>query len=80
MRKAHFGAVDGAVAGAFDDGEEVMVTRIEDDALDGGLLCAENIRSSQPLRGTKTGRRLLTCRLCRDEAIDARRHLRHLKY
>lgn len=58
MWEAHFGAVDGAVAGAFDDGEEVMVARVEDDALDGGLLCAGNIPSSQPLRDVETMKRI----------------------
>lgn len=35
--KTDFAAVDGAVAGALDHGEDVMVARVEDDALDGGL-------------------------------------------
>ncbi len=38
MRKAHFRAVDGAAAGALDDGQQVMVFGVEDDAL-GGDLC-----------------------------------------
>jgi hypothetical protein len=37
MRKAHFGAIDGAIARALDDGEDVMVSWIENDALGGGL-------------------------------------------
>ena len=37
VRKAHFGAVDGAIAGALEDGEEAMVLGVEDDALGGGL-------------------------------------------
>jgi hypothetical protein len=37
MRKPHFGAVDGAIAGALDDGQQAMVFRIKDDALGGGL-------------------------------------------
>lgn len=35
--KADFGSVDGAIAGAFDDGEDVMVARVEDDAFDCSL-------------------------------------------
>lgn len=37
VREADLGAVDGAVARALDDGEQVMVSRVEDYALDGGL-------------------------------------------
>lgn len=37
VREPDLGAVDGAVAGAFDHGEDVMVARVEDDALDRGL-------------------------------------------
>lgn len=37
MGEADFCAIDGAIAGALDDGEQVMVGRVEDDALDGGL-------------------------------------------
>lgn len=37
MWKADFGAIDGTVPCALDDGEEVMIFGIEDDALDGGL-------------------------------------------
>lgn len=37
MRKPHFGPVDGAIASAFDDGQEIVVFRVEDDALGGGL-------------------------------------------
>lgn len=37
MRKPHFGAVDGAIASAFEDGEDVVVFRVEDDALGRGL-------------------------------------------
>lgn len=37
VRKPHFGAIDGAIARALDDGQEIMVSRVEDDALDGGL-------------------------------------------
>lgn len=45
MRKPHFGAVDGAITGALDDGEQIVVFRIEDDALGGGL-CARSVRTS----------------------------------
>ena len=38
MRKAHFGPIDRATAGALDDGEQVMVFRVEDDALGGNLV------------------------------------------
>jgi hypothetical protein len=38
VRKPHFGAVDGAIAGSLDDGQQVVVFRVEDDAL-GGSLC-----------------------------------------
>lgn len=34
MWKADFGAVDCAIAGALDHGEDIMVPRVEDDALD----------------------------------------------
>lgn len=34
MRKPHFAAVDGAIAGGLDDSEEVVVFGVEDDALD----------------------------------------------
>lgn len=34
MREAHFGAVDGSIAGTLDDSKEVLVLRVEDDALD----------------------------------------------
>ncbi len=37
MRKPHFRAVDGAIARAFEDGEELVVSRIEGDLLGGGL-------------------------------------------
>lgn len=37
MWKPHFGPVDGAIAGALDDGQDIVVSRIEDDALGGGL-------------------------------------------
>lgn len=39
MREAHLGPVDGAIAGALDDGEEVVVGGIGEDALDGRLGC-----------------------------------------
>ena len=32
--KAHFGAVDGAIAGGFDDGEERLEGRVEDDGFE----------------------------------------------
>jgi len=38
VRKAHFGAVDGAIAGALEDGKQAMVLGVEDDALGGGLV------------------------------------------
>ena len=38
VRKAHFGAVDSAIARALDDGEDVMVFGVENDALDRGLV------------------------------------------
>jgi len=38
MRQAHFRAVDSAIAGGLDDGEDIVVFRIEDDFL-GGRLC-----------------------------------------
>ncbi len=37
MREADLGAVDGAVARRLDEGEEVMVSRIDDNVLEGGL-------------------------------------------
>lgn len=37
MRKADFCAVDGSITGAFDDGKDVVVLGVEDDALDCGL-------------------------------------------
>jgi hypothetical protein len=37
MRKPHFRAVDGAIAGGLDDGQQVVVFRVEDDALGGNL-------------------------------------------
>lgn len=40
MREADFCAIDRPVAGTFDNGEDVMVLWIENDALDGGLACA----------------------------------------
>lgn len=40
MWKAHFGAVDGAIACRLEHGEDVMITRVEDDSL-GGRLCRE---------------------------------------
>lgn len=39
VRKANFASVDGAIAGAFYHGEDIMVARVEDDAFDGSL-CA----------------------------------------
>lgn len=38
--EADFGAVDSAIAGAFDDGEDVVILGVENDALDRGLGCA----------------------------------------
>ena len=46
MRKAHFGAIDGTAAGGLDDGQPVMVFRVEDDALGGNLL--SRTRSEMP--------------------------------
>ena len=37
MRKAHFGSVYRAIAGSLDDAQEILVSRVEDDALNGGL-------------------------------------------
>ena len=37
MRKPHFGTIDGAIARALEDGEQVVVFRVEDDALGGSL-------------------------------------------
>lgn len=37
VREPHLGAVDGAVAASFYDGEEVVVLRVQDDALGEGL-------------------------------------------
>lgn len=37
MRKPHFGAVHGAIAGALDHGPDVMVLRVENYALGGRL-------------------------------------------
>jgi hypothetical protein len=37
MREADFGAVDGAVARRLDEGEDVMVARVDDDLIEGGL-------------------------------------------
>lgn len=39
VRKANFASVDGAIAGAFHHGEDIMVAGVEDDAFDGSL-CA----------------------------------------
>jgi hypothetical protein len=41
VREAHLCSVDGAIARALDDGEEVLVRRVEDDAFQGFLLFAE---------------------------------------
>lgn len=38
VREAHLGAVDGAVARSLYDGQQVMVRRVEDHPLDGGLV------------------------------------------
>jgi hypothetical protein len=38
VREAHLGAVDGAVARSLHDGQQVMVRRVEDHPLDGGLV------------------------------------------
>ena len=46
MRKAHFGAIDGTAAGGLDDGQPVMIFRVEDDALGGNLL--SRTRSEMP--------------------------------
>lgn len=48
MREPHFGAVDGAIARALEHGQEVMVFRVEDDALGGGLFVV--FAGSQPVR------------------------------
>lgn len=48
MRKAHFGTVDGAVAGAFQDCKHIMVARVEDDALDGRLFDPTHVREASP--------------------------------
>lgn len=37
MWKPDLGAIHGTIAGALDDGEEVMVSWVEEDALNGGL-------------------------------------------
>lgn len=37
VREAHFGSVNGTIASALDDGKEVMILGIEDNALDGSL-------------------------------------------
>jgi hypothetical protein len=44
MRKPHFAPVDGAVARRLKDGQDIVVLRVEDDALGGGL---EDLDSSQ---------------------------------
>jgi hypothetical protein len=46
MRKPHFGAVDGAISCALDDGEQVVIFGIEDDALSGSLRRARSERVS----------------------------------
>jgi hypothetical protein len=45
MWKAHFGAVDGAVARRLEHGEDVMIARVEDYSF-GGSLCQEVLRIS----------------------------------
>jgi hypothetical protein len=37
VRKSDFGAVDSAVPGSLDYGEDIVVSRVENDALDSGL-------------------------------------------
>lgn len=46
VREPHLGSVDGAIAGALDDGEEVAVRGVEQDALDGGLFVDEHGQQS----------------------------------
>lgn len=50
MRETHLGAVDCAIAGALDDCEDVMVYRVEKDALDSSLsVSAAGLRTPQKL-------------------------------
>ncbi len=37
VREAHFGSIDGAISGGLDDSEQVVIFRVEDDALGSGL-------------------------------------------
>lgn len=43
MGKADFGAVDGAIAAAFEEGEEVFVFGIEDDLFHAALNCVKSL-------------------------------------
>jgi hypothetical protein len=54
MRKAHFGAVYGAIARALEDSEDVMVLRVEDDAL-GGSLISHGVSVLFSSRNTSSG-------------------------
>jgi len=42
MRKPDFGPVDGAIAGALEDGEDIVVSGVENDALGDGLCFASS--------------------------------------
>lgn len=48
MREAHFGTVDGTVARAFEDCENIMVAWVEDDSLDSGLIVDTIPKNDQP--------------------------------
>jgi hypothetical protein len=50
MWKAHFGAVDGAIACRLEHGEDVMIARVENDSL-GGSLCREVFQISYRVTG-----------------------------
>ncbi len=60
MRKAHFGPIDGTTPCGLDDGEQVMVFRVEDDALGGDLLLRtrSEMASTWPRRPVSGGCRL----------------------
>lgn len=48
MREAHFGAIDGTVTRAFKDCENIMVSRVKNNSLDGRLMWTQRQRNDQP--------------------------------
>ena len=53
MGKADFGAVDGAIAAAFEEGEEVFVFGVEDDLFNTALDCIRSLESCMEDKGRK---------------------------